>query len=188
MVSIRPLISVPPVSVQRFSDCTKSTNYGWYHRHFYVPQFFQFPSKVKIFILLFVFFQFYTVVSRNSKVNNSLFCWLSLGLVVQIRWSVCISESKRSLCVLFSWINSGLSTNHLFVWSNLNFWHDSQWFTLPIQSNLVSYSFTANFLHSLIIWLIVSSLSSHNLHLLFCCVNLFLLWYGWSFCHFLYCY
>ena len=34
----------------------------------------------------------------------------------------------------------------------------------------VLYSFCANLLHSLIMWLIVSSLSPHNLHLLFCCV------------------
>ena len=37
--------------------------------------FFQFPSKVEIFILPFTFFQFYSVVSRNSKVNM-FFCFL----------------------------------------------------------------------------------------------------------------
>ena len=41
---------------------------------------------------------------------------------------------------------------------------------LPTQSCLVSYSFCANLLHSLIMWLTVSSLSPHSLHLLFCCV------------------
>ena len=30
---------------QSFGDCTKSTNYNWYKRHFHVPQFFRFPSK-----------------------------------------------------------------------------------------------------------------------------------------------
>ena len=32
--------------------------------------FFQFPSKVEVLILLFTFFQFYSVVSWDSKVNN----------------------------------------------------------------------------------------------------------------------
>ena len=31
---------------------------------------FQFPSKVKVYILLFTFFQFYSVVRRDSKVHN----------------------------------------------------------------------------------------------------------------------
>ena len=31
---------------------------------------FQFPSKVDVLILLFTFFQFYSVVSRDSKVDN----------------------------------------------------------------------------------------------------------------------
>ena len=32
--------------------------------------FFQFPSKVQVLILLFIFFRFYSVVSRDSKVDN----------------------------------------------------------------------------------------------------------------------
>ena len=59
---------------------------------------------------------------------------------------------------------------HLSVWSNFNFLHNSQWITFPTQSCLVLYSFCANLLHSLIMWVIVSSLSPHNLHLLFCYV------------------
>ena len=39
-----------------------------------------------------------------------------------------------------------------------------------VQPCLVLYSLCANLLHSLIMWLIVLSLSPHNLHLLFCCV------------------
>ena len=42
--------------------------------------------------------------------------------------------------------------------------------TLSTQSWLVLYFFCVNFVHSLIMWLIVSSLSAQNLHLLFCCV------------------
>ena len=52
----------------------------------------------------------------------------------------------------------------------LNFLHISQWITLPTQSCFALYSFCSNLLHSLIMWLIVSSLSPHSLHWLFCCV------------------
>ena len=90
------------------------------------------------------------------------------GLLAGIRWSVCISKSHRSLCVSFSMTGAGLCIYHLFVWSNWNFLHISQWITLPTQSCLTLYSFYANLLHSLIMWLIVSSLSQQRLYLLFC--------------------
>ena len=96
------------------------------------------------------------------------------GLLIEIRWSVCMSKSHRSLCVSFSRAGAGLCIYHLFVWPTLNFLHISQWITLLTQSWLVLYSFCANLLHSLIMWLIVSSLSSHSLHLLFCCVLLYI--------------
>ena len=50
----------------------------------YPTIFFQFLRMVFIIIFLFVFFQFYSVVCRDSKVHNSvrtLFCWLSLCMV-----------------------------------------------------------------------------------------------------------
>ena len=74
---------------------------------------------------------------------------------------------------MFLRTDSRLCIYHLFVWSSLKFLHNSQWITLPAQSYLVLYSFCANLLHSLIMWLIVSSLSPYNLHLLFCCVFFF---------------
>ena len=140
--------------------------------------FFQFSSKVEIFFLLFTFFQFYSVVSWDSKVDNfanSLFFFFLLiiirsGLLAETRWSVCTSKSHRNLCVLFSSTAAELYIYHLFVCSDLNFLHISQWITLPTQSCLALYSFCANLLHSLIMWLMVSSLSPHSLHLLFCCV------------------
>ena len=161
------------------SYCSKRTNYNWYNCHLQVPYFFQFPSKVEVLILLFTFFQFYSVVSRDSKADNfanSLFFFFFLliiirsGLLAEIMWSACMSKSQRSLCVLFSRTGAGFCIYHLFVWSNLNFLHISQWITLPTQSRLVLYSFCANLLHSLIMWLMVWSLSLHSLSLLFCCV------------------
>ena len=92
-----------------------------------------------------------------------LLIFIRSGLLAEIRWSLCMSKSHRSLCVLFSRTGAGLCIYHLFVWSNFNFLHVSQWITLPTQSCLVLYSFCANFLHSLMMWLIVSSLSPHSL-------------------------
>ena len=43
---------------QSFGDCTKSTNYNWYNRHFHVPQFLEFPNKIEVFIVLFTLFQY----------------------------------------------------------------------------------------------------------------------------------
>ena len=121
------------------------------------------------------------MVSRGDKVDNfanslfffSFFFFLLIiirsSLLAEIRWSVCVSKSHRSLWVSFSRTDAGLCIYHLLVWSNLNFLHISLCITLATQSCLVLYYFCANLLHSLIImWLIVSSLSPHSLHLLFC--------------------
>ena len=122
-------------------------------------------------------FRFYSVVRRDGKVDNfanSLFFFFLLlifirsGLLAGIRWSVCMLKSRRSLCVSFSLTSAGLCIYHLFVRLNWNFLHISQWITLPTL-----YSFCANFLHSLIMWLIVSSLSPHSLHLLLLLLLLF---------------
>ena len=85
------------------------------------------------------------------------------NLLAGIWLSVCMLKSRRILCVSFSRTGAGLCIYYLLVWSYLNFLHIS-------QSCLTLYSFCANLQHSLIMWLIVSSLSPHNLHLLFCCV------------------
>ena len=81
-----------------------------------------------------------------------------------------MSKSHGSLCVSFSRTSIRLCIYHLLAWSNLNFLHISQWINFPTQSCLALYSFCTNVLHSLIMWYMVSSLSPHSLHLLFCCV------------------
>ena len=134
-----------------------------------------------MFHSFFTVFQFYSVVSRDSKVNyfaSSLFWGIIIrsGLLAEIRWSVCMSKSHRSLCMSFSRTGAGLCIYHLFGWSNLIFLHFSQWITLPTQSCLVLYSFYANLPDSLIMWLMVSSLSPHILHLLFYWVLSILAW------------
>ena len=109
-------------------------------------------GTAKSTILQILFFFFLLVIRRS-------------GLLSEIRWSVCISKSYRSLCVAFSRTGAVLCIYYLMVWSNLSFLHISQWINLPIQSCLVLYS-SANFQHSLIMWLIVSSLLPHSLLLL----------------------
>ena len=74
--------------------------------------------------------------SKSSKPFFFFFLIIiEAGLLAEIRWSVCMSKSHRSLCVLFSRTGTGLCIYHLFVWSNLNFLHISQWITLPTQKH-----------------------------------------------------
>ena len=95
--------------------------------------FFQLSCKVKVLISLFTFFQFNSVVCRDSKVDNFAdFLFLLLIIIrsslrPEIWWSVCVSKSHRSLWVSFSRTGAGLCIYHLLVWSNLNFLHISQW-------------------------------------------------------------
>ena len=100
----------------------------------------------------FIFIQ-WSAGREKSTILQVLFLLLIIiksGLLDVIRRSVCMSKSYRSLCVLFSRKGAGLCIYYLFVWSNLNCLHISQWITLPTQSCLVLYSFYANLLHLLI--------------------------------------
>ena len=103
---------------------------------------------------------------------------MTSSLLAEIRWSVFMSKSHRSLCVSLSRTGAGLCIYHLLVWSNLYFLHISQWINLSTQLCLVLYSFCANLLHSLM-WLMVSSLTPHSLHLLFFASYIFSIWYHW---------
>ena len=101
--------------------------------------------------------------SKGHNSGNSLFLLIIIWSVrlVRIRWSGCTSKFHRSLCILFSRKDFGLIIYYLFVWSNFNFLHNSQWINLPTQLCQVLYSFCTNF---------VSSPSPHNLHLPFYCI------------------
>ena len=133
--------------------------------------FFNSPARSKYLFFSSFFFNFIlwsagTVKSTILQVLFFLLINIRSCRLAEIRWSACISKSNWSLLVSFSWTYAGLCIYHLFVRSNLNFLH---WITLPTQSCLVFYPFSANLLLSLIMWLLVSSLSPRNL-LLFCCV------------------
>ena len=51
------------------------TNHNWYHRHFYVPRLFQFSNKVQVFVYLFAFFYFHSVVPLNGKIYGFFFSY-----------------------------------------------------------------------------------------------------------------
>ena len=109
MVSTGPLIS------KTFNSCTNifvsapsaliTINY---HRHFHVPKFFQFFSKVWVIISLLVFFQFYPVGTIQQVLF--FFCRLLFGLarLAKIKQFVCVSKFHKSLCVSFPRTDSGL--------------------------------------------------------------------------------
>ena len=120
----------------------------------------------------------WTHVAVSNSCDDSNYTIFDYYKVYEIKWSICTPKSHKTSLLSFSRADAGLYIYHLFVWSNLNFLRISQWITLPTQSCLVLYSFCTNLLYSLIMWLIVSSLSPHNLHLLFCFV-LFILALKW---------
>ena len=93
--------------------------------------------------------------TAKSTILQVLFFLLIItrfGRLAVIRWSVSMSKSYRSLCVLFSRTDAGLCIYHLFVRSN--------WISCTILRGSPCPP----------MWLIVLSLLPHNLHLLFCCV------------------
>ena len=79
--------------------------------------------------------------TANSTILQILFSFMLIiirsWLLAKFRWSVCIPKSQRRLYASFSWTDAELCIYHLFVWSNLNFLHNSLWTTLSIQSYLV---------------------------------------------------
>ena len=102
------------------------------------------------FFSLSISFNLCSASTAKSTIFQVLyFCWLLLGLVFWPRLGdPFLCQSPIGFCA------SGLCIYHLFVWSNFNFLYISQWISLPTQSHLVLYSFCANLLHSLIIWLL----------------------------------
>ena len=133
------------------------------------------PRAPITFHVTFMFLGFPSHLGQQSppfnKFSFSFFFFFFLltiiryGRLAESKWSVCISKSERSLCVSFSWRDSGLCINYLFVWSNFNFLHNSQWITLPTQAFLVFYSPCASLLNSLLLLLLLllSNMSSHEI-------------------------
>ena len=81
MVSIRPVISK---SSSPFGDCTESTNYNWYNRHFSV--FFNFLERSRYLFFFSQSFNFTLLSSRTAMFSNlqDLFYFLIIikGLII----------------------------------------------------------------------------------------------------------
>ena len=110
---------------------------------------------LSFFSLSFSFIQWSAETAKSKILQVFFFLLITIrsGLLAEIRWSIWMSKSQRSLCMSFSRTDIKLCIYHLFVWSNLNFLHISQWIPLPTQLCLVLYSFCAYLLHLLIMWL-----------------------------------
>ena len=113
---------------------------------------------LSIFSHSFTFTQ-WSAGTENSTIwqDLSIYFYLFIFLVDYYKvWSsgrdlviVDISKSQRTLCVSFSRADAGLCIYHLFIRSNSNFLHNSKWITFSTQLCLVLYSFSTDFLHSL---------------------------------------
>ena len=104
---------------------------------------FSIPKKWSRYLFLFSHSFSFTLWSHGVtkstilKILAFLLIKIRSGHLAEIRWSVCISESHWSLCVAFFMTDSGLYIYHLFVWSDLNFLHNSLWIILPTKSCLL---------------------------------------------------
>ena len=125
--------------------------------------------KVEVIILIFTYFNFPLKSTRTAKstILQVLFFAFIISSVrlTEIRLSVYISISQRSLWVSLSRTDAWFCLYHLFIWSKLNFLHNTQWITPPKQSCLVLYSFFTNLFHSLI----------YQLFRLYTCVRIILI-------------
>ena len=127
-----PLVTVPnaPITIGIIATCM-------FYSFFFISLA---RSRYLSFFSISFSFILWSAGTAKSTILQILFFLLitiKSGLLAEIWWSVCMSKSHRSLCVSFSRTGVGLCIYHLFVWSNLNFLHISQWITLPTQSCLV---------------------------------------------------
>ena len=156
MVSTRPFISkssspfIDPLVIVPRAPITIGINVSFMFHSF-------FSSLVRSRYLFFFSLSFnFTLGSAGTAKPTSLqviFFLLIIirsGRLAEIRRSVWMTKSQRSLCVSFAMTDVGLDIYHLFVWWNWNVLLSSQLVTLPNQSCLVLYSFRANLPHSLI--------------------------------------
>ena len=129
MVSTRPLISksssafiYPLVTAPTAQITTDIIITSMFH------SFFNSLARSWYFIFLFTFFQFYSVVCRDSKVYNSassifLLSITRSGRLAEIRWFVCISKS-----VIFSFESFFTSISW---WISIEVWETTSFLKSP---------------------------------------------------------
>ena len=115
MVSTRTLIS-------------KFSNYNWYHRHFYLPQFFQFHSKVQVLVFLSIFslwsartanstilqvLLFLLIITRSGRLAK--FSMLICGIRLLCDWSFRLYNHIIYFCCF-------VATYQFFLWYDKSLW------------------------------------------------------------------
>ena len=102
---------------------------------FMFHSFFNSLARSRVLILLFTYLQIYSDLFIKSTILQISLSFVDVlwgrALLAGIRWSVCMLKSQRSLCESFSRTGAGLCIYHLFVGSNWNSLHISQWISLP---------------------------------------------------------
>ena len=108
-----PLVTVPnaPITIGIIVTCMFHSFFNSQARSRYLSFF----SESFSFIL-------WSAGTAKSTILQVLFFFFLLiiiksGLLAEIRWSVCMPKSHRTLCVSFSRTGAGLCIYHLFVWS-----------------------------------------------------------------------
>ena len=165
MVTILPLISSYPLRI-----VAKALITFIFHRFILVLR--QDPS-IYLFIFLLSFISTLWFIQTGKSTRWLALFFLSIntrsGLLIGFSDPFVFQNPREFYEYHFLGTESGFSLYYLAVWSNFNLLHNSLSIAFPTQSYLLLYSFCACLLHSLIMWLIVLSRSTNNLHLLFFC-------------------
>ena len=92
-------------------------------------------------------FRFLNVKKRSRLIENHLKKQFTRynRCLAEIRWSVCVSKSQRSLCISFSGMDSELCVYHLFVWSYYHYTPYKHKYWKP-HKNFLTQSFSLKFM------------------------------------------
>ena len=160
---------------QSFEECPICTNHSWYHHHLHVPEFFlvlllglgTYPSSS-----LSLIFTLSSAGKAKSTIRQVFFLsFFSFFILLTITKSGRLAKIPENFVhfILQDWFWVVHIPLVRMVKLNIFARLPIVYLSYPVVCQVL-YSLCANLLHSLIIWLIVSSLSPNNLHLLFCWV------------------
>ena len=168
------IIIIIIIIIDIIGDRSKWSNTTGVTITFILCSFFSSLARFKYRVLFKNFLWF--LLCKSAGIAKSTVLIISRSsLLAEIKRSVCISKLERILSISFHRMDSGLFLYHSFVWKTFNFLLGSQKITFSIQPCLVLVSFYSRLLHSLIRWLIISSLPQHNLHFIPMFLNYFAL-------------
>ena len=123
--------------------------------------------------IYFTFFSLLSAEAAKSTTRQVFIFFLAItrsGRLTEIRWFFLYLKIPEHFVRLI--LQDWFRVVHLPFIRMIKFKYLAQFPVDPFPHRVVSsfIVFYASLLHPLIMWLIVSSLSSHNIHLLFCCV------------------